>query len=359
MRGIHPLSRSIVFAVFFFLIALASALIIKPFFSIIVVSGILAYLCYPLYKLLLKHIKSPTASAGLVILLLVIILLVPLFLLVVKLTSESVDAYRDAKGYFEADGFSSYCEIPRLGCGAYESIEPLAEKYDFDLGSGIESAVFAALSFAVRYISGLALEIPLFALLFFFTMFLTYYFLKEGKDWLQQIKNRLPLSMGVKRSIITKFSNVMHATIYGAIVLSIIQGVIAIIGYWLLGVPAPILFGLITMIATFIPFIGGAIIWIPISFWMIFQGISTGYTVMVFQGLGVFAFGLAIVSTIDNILKPKIVGHKADMHPLLILLGVFGGMAVFGVMGIVVGPVVLALFITSLEIYEKENMGWR
>jgi len=112
---------------------------------------------------------------------------------------------------------------------------------------------------------------------------------------------------------------------------------------------------LITIVAAFIPFVGSALVWFPASVTLLFRGVVANNNDLVMKSLGLFFYGLILVSSIDNFLKPKIIGQKANMHPLVILLGVFGGLSLFGFIGIMVGPLLLALFVTSLKIYESEK----
>ncbi|MFC1723298.1 AI-2E family transporter [Nanoarchaeota archaeon] len=347
------------FLIFFFVVAIASAFIIKPFFSIIVVSAIIAYVLYPAYRGFLEVFKYKGLAAIFVVLLLLILFMMPIFLVVTAVTKESVDAYRFVADNFK-DGKIIYCQnTTNIGCGTYEFLSLRASMYGINLQEYLKDAATSVAAWLVGYVSGFVLNLPVIFLKFFFIIFITYYFLKQGADWVEALKRALPLEKKVRDDIVNKFRDVIHATIYGAVILSIIQGVVAAIGYWLLGVPSPILFGFLTLIATFLPFVGGALVWVPLVIWMLATGLTAGSSVMLWQAFGLFVFGLVVVSNIDNILKPKIVGDRAKMHPLVILLGVFGGLAVFGIIGILIGPVILALFLTALKIYEQDRKHFK
>ena len=347
--------KNISFLLFFLLIIIVSALIIKPFFTILIVSAILAYIFYPAYEGFLMMFKRKSVAAGTVIILLLLLVLFPLALLVGTVTKESIDVYHSVKDYVD-DGGAGYCDdSSRVGCTSYLYIKEFGEKNDLNIGSYLKEGSAALAAGLVGKVSKFVFDLPLIFLQFFFILFITYYFLKEGKGWLKGVRDALPLDEKVKGSVFTQFDDVMHATLYGAVILAIIQGAIAALAYFLLGAPSPLLFGFLTLIAVFIPFVGGALVWVPLSLYMLIQGIMTSNNVIVMKALGIFLFGLFVISTIDNILKPKIVGDKAKMHPLVILLGVFGGITVFGIIGILIGPLILALFVTSLKIYEKQR----
>ena len=127
------------------------------------------------------------------------------------------------------------------------------------------------------------------------------------------------------------------------------------IGFLIFGVDSAFLWGFLSVIAAFIPFVGAAIIWVPLVLKMVLEGLIVGNNTMLFMALGLTLYSVFIVGTIDNILKPKIIGDKAGLHPVIVLLGVFGGLALFGFAGLIIGPLLLALFIALLRIYEIEK----
>jgi predicted PurR-regulated permease PerM len=182
-----------------------------------------------------------------------------------------------------------------------------------------------------------------------------YYMFVDGRSMFVALKDSLPLRDDHSERIFRHFNDVIYATIYGAIVLAVVQGLMATIGYFIFGVSSPVIFGLLTIIAAFIPFVGAAIVWFPVSVSMIVTGLLAGDNSGLGRGVGLAVFGVLFVSTIDNVLRPKIVGDRARIHPLVVLLGVFGGLALFGFVGIMIGPLLLTLFIAALKIYEQEK----
>ncbi|HII71732.1 TPA: AI-2E family transporter [Candidatus Woesearchaeota archaeon] len=353
-------SRHVAFVLFFIAITAASAFIVKPFFTVIVVSAILAYVLHPAYEGFRMMLKRKGFAAGAVVFLLFLLVLFPMILIVSTVTKESIGAYQYVKDQVSESGMTGYCKEPtRFGCGVYEYVAQQSEKYGIDIRSHMKEGALMLAAGLVKKASDLVLNLPTIFLQFFFILFMTYYFLKQGDEWLQAIKDALPLDKQVSENIVSKFNDVMHATLYGAVVMAIIQGTVAAIGYFLLGAPSPILFGFLTTIAVFVPFVGGALVWLPLSFYMLIDAVTIGSTVLVYKAIGLFLFGMFVISMIDNILKPKIIGDRAKMHPLLILLGVFGGLAVFGIIGILIGPLILAMFMTSLKLYEQQKHNIR
>jgi predicted PurR-regulated permease PerM len=121
------------------------------------------------------------------------------------------------------------------------------------------------------------------------------------------------------------------------------------------GVSSPITWGIAMFFLALIPYVGTGLVWGPAAAIMILQGASTSDNYLLWKGIGLAIYGLIIVSSIDNILKPKIIGHHSRVHPVLVLVGIFGGLALMGIPGIVVGPVALAMAVTLLELYVSKK----
>jgi len=148
-----------------------------------------------------------------------------------------------------------------------------------------------------------------------------------------------------------RLKEITYATIYGAIIVAIVQGFFAGIGYYLVGINSFAVLTLVTMIAAIIPLLGAALIWFPVVIHLVVNGILLSDSSLIFKGVGLLIYGIIIVSTIDNFIRPKIIGDRAKANPVLILLGVFGGLQLFGFFGIFVGPVILVILVTLLDIH--------
>ncbi|MDP3765715.1 MAG: AI-2E family transporter, partial [Nanoarchaeota archaeon] len=152
-----------------------------------------------------------------------------------------------------------------------------------------------------------------------------------------------------------KFHHVTYGVFYGNITIAIVQGILGIIGFALLGVPSPILWGFVMMLFALVPYFGSAIIWLPAALNLIFIGYLQNDSSLIIRGTILIAYGVLVISTIDNILKPKLIGSKAKIHPILVLIGVLGGLSLFGFIGFILGPLMLALLVTFIDVYEKEK----
>lgn len=308
--------------ILFFIIVYLIFLLIKPFIAVILGSMILAYAFYPFYKKINLLTKNTYVSSALTTIVIFLLIVLPLIFILNVLTLESISVYNDVKG----QDFSKVIS---------KALDERFSKYAQEIVNRI-------VLFFVEASSKIILSIPQIALNFFLLFFLVFYFLKDGALIVSIIKSYLPFSN--KELIYHKFELLTKALIYGSILIAVIQGILAIIGFFIFGISSPILLGVAVSIASFIPMIGTALIWLPVGLFTLIQG-------NVVSGLGIILFGLLLVSTIDNIVRPYFIGSKAKVHPAIILLGVLGGLKLFGFTGIMIGPLFLAL---ALELI-KEN----
>ncbi len=147
----------------------------------------------------------------------------------------------------------------------------------------------------------------------------------------------------------------LHLLIYGYVVVALIQGLLGAFGFFIFGIHSPIFWGIVMTITALIPFIGTAIVWLPFALIKLFNGILANNTNEIIGGILFILYGTIIISGIDNVLRPKIIGDKAKVHPILILVGVLGGLSLFGFIGVVIGPLILALFVAFLTAYEENK----
>jgi predicted PurR-regulated permease PerM len=142
-------------------------------------------------------------------------------------------------------------------------------------------------------------------------------------------------------------------SVFGQLFVALALGFVAIIGFYVFGVPFPIFWGVMTAFFALIPPVGTAIIWVPASLYMVLSGYLTQDYITIAKGVGLFVYGVLIISTIDNILRIKIIQAKADVHPLIFIAGVIGRVNLFGVVGLFLGPILLPLLITYFETFRE------
>lgn len=175
-----------------------------------------------------------------------------------------------------------------------------------------------------------------------------YYFFKDCDKIIKFLEKVSPIHKDHKSELLEEFNKVIYATIYGVLIAAVIQGLVGTLGLVIFKVSSPIIWGSIMTLAALVPFIGTGIVWLPAALFKIFNGDF-------FNGFGLLLYGILIVSTIDNFIKPKLISSRSQTHPVLIILGVFGGLKAFGIMGIVIGPLLLGTLSVLYNFYVNKK----
>jgi predicted PurR-regulated permease PerM len=315
-----------------------SFLIIKPFLVALISAAVLAYLFYPFYKrlrqLFPKYLPRESFSAALTCLVIILIILIPMIFMAVLLTNEAKNGYQFLQQVVSAPDFQ--LNLPPV---VREKVGDLTQyKGEFiNLGKQL-----------VNWLQNILKSIPHVILSIFITIFSIYFFLKGGKEINKFIQDFLPLPEGRYNQIFHRFDDLSRGMIMGQIVVGAIQGILAGVAFYFLNVPNPVLWGFLTAIISMIPLLGAALVWGPIDLYLWFVGYSTG---VFWPAIFLFFYGWLVISTIDNLLKPKIVGDHANVHPLIVLFGILGGIELIGLPGILIGPMVLTLFDVIMEMF--------
>ncbi|MBI5536501.1 MAG: AI-2E family transporter [Deltaproteobacteria bacterium] len=207
----------------------------------------------------------------------------------------------------------------------------------------IASAVGAYASAAGRA----ALRIGIGAFLFAVAL---YYFLLDGERWRERVVRLVPLPPAETRMFFERFHQVSVAVLVGNFGTALAQATAATLGYYVFGAPVPLLLGAATLFAGLVPLAGPALVWLPTA---LVVGVEHGWL----RGGGLALYGLLVVSTVDNVVRPILTRRGLQLHPLAVFIGVFGGMLAFGFVGLFVGPLVVALMITVLNVYERHVGG--
>jgi predicted PurR-regulated permease PerM len=219
-----------------------------------------------------------------------------------------------------------------------------------DLTSPVNSLITWILSLSQKVV----LSLPNTILNIFIMFFFIYYLFKEGNNFVKILKKYLPFSKNHKTLLIDKVEKTTKAVLYGHIVTAIVQGVVAGIGYILFGINAPVFFGLVTMFFALFPVAGPPLVYVPISFFQIILNLQSKNYIGLAKGIGLLFYGIGVISTVDNIIKPHIISQQAEIHPLIIIIGVFGGLSVFGVIGFILGPLIFSIFLSILNVFKIE-----
>ena len=329
--------------------------ITKPYLLALITGATIAYLSYPLYQKILKKTNKPNAASLIVVLLIVLFLTIPFIIVVGVVLKEAYATYTSLSQHDLGTNFLKIAcrDESYLSCKAIRSFLDFLPKNDLDYY--LQVTIKKITEFIIENTTKFLASIPSFMLNFFVMIFVVYYLLKDGELISSRIKNMLPLKESHKQHVFDRFHHITYAMFYGNITVAVIQGILGGIGFLILGGPSPILWGFVMILFALVPFVGTAVIWLPAALNLIFVGYLQNDSSSTIRGIILIAYGLFVISGIDNVLKPRLIGAKANVHPLLVLLGVLGGLELFGFIGLILGPVMLALLITFIDIYEEEK----
>lgn len=319
-------------------------LMIKGFFKAIFLAAVFAGLLRPFYLKILRRFKQRTTIAGLTTMLLFLfVVLIPFSGIVVLIGDQALNASKTAGPYLQ-----------RITNNPDDVIDRLNDMPIIHLIFPDEKALTEMVDNVVKQISNIVLEgfsnfstgTADFVFKLFIFLFSLYYFLVYGIRYLDKFLYYLPLKNEDEEMLLGRFVKVTTATIKGTFVLGIIQGGLGALTMFILGIPNTLFWGMVMVVLSIIPALGTALVWIPAAIYLFVQG-------SIVKAMIMFAVGIVVIGNIDNLLRPRLVGKGAQMPDLMILFSTLGGIAVFGIFGIIIGPIIAALFMTIWEIYGK------
>lgn len=333
---------------FFVLLAGVTALVffvIKPFLVPFLIAAILAHLFRPAYKGFLKITGGRKGfSSAITCLLIALIIVTPLLFVSALVVSEVKGVIVNISG--DSQGFE------KIITSINEKISNIPIVRSLDTGKLInqESVLATIKSFSQNTLSilqGTYRGIVHFIFVTFIMFFSLFYLFIDGDRLIKAVMRLSPLKDKYEETLLSKFSSIVRATLKGTTLIAILQGTLGGILFWVAGVASPVLLGILMTISSVIPSIGSGLVWFPVGVVMI----VLGYPV---KGLIIFLVGGLFISTIDNFIRPKLVGRDTQMHPLMILFSTLGGIAFFGISGFIAGPIVMSLFVALWGIYSLE-----
>lgn len=319
---------------------------VKMFLVPVILAAVFAGLFYPLYKWLLKLFRNKKGVSALVCCLILFLgLLIPIYIVANMVSREAIWFYESAEDMVQ--------EIVAQGdagpMGRLKDIE-LVKKLNLDkidwqaeLGD-IAKRLASMLGTVINKASKGTFQLVTNLFLTFFAMF---YFFRDGDRVIARLKYLSPLADKYEDELIKRFVLVSKATIKGTLLIGLLKGTLGAITFWIFGIHAAVLWGVVMVILSVIPMVGFGLVMYPAAIVMILIG-------NVWQGIIMLLIGGVIIAQIDNVLAPRLVAREAGMHDLLIFFSTIGGISLFGVMGFIIGPIIAALFITVLDIYGIE-----
>ena len=338
-------SEDNVFLLLLIVVSLAFGWILFPFYGAAFWAAIVAMLFAPLNRRLYGLFRNSRTFAALATLIIVLILVIlPLGLLAGSLLQEAYDLYDSLKAG-ELDAAGHLQEI-------FNSLPPWVgtSLNSFGLGNGaaLQSRLSESLAKGSQFFATQAFSVGQnafdFIVAFFVMTYMLFFFLRDGGSLAKRIGQAVPLHPDKRARLARKLTAVIRATVKGNIVVALVQGGLGGLIFWILGIHAPILWGVLMAFLSLLPAIGAALVWAPTALYLL----AIGET---WRGLTLIAYGMLVIGLIDNILRPILVGQDTRMPDYVVLIATLGGIAVFGLNGFVIGPLIAAMFIAVWDIF--------
>ena len=313
-------------------------LIFQPFMNVLLWAAVLSVVFYPMHRRILERTKNPSLAAACSTLLVILLILLPVTFITVAVVRELTAAATA----FQA---SNHTWVTSMPPSAVWLLDRAGQYVDIDRESARAFIVSrmqtwgTALAASTLVVVGGAVGAIVQTLLVVFTLF---YFFRDGDRIRHAAYEMVPLQRGQWQDIATRTQEVIGATVYGVLAISAIQGVLGTFIFWALGLPSALLWGVVMFFLSMIPMAGAFLVWVPAAIYLALTGAYLKAGILV-------VWGVLVIGSIDNILSPRLVGRRASLHELLIFFAVLGGLQVFGVLGVVLGPVVVAMTLALVE----------
>ncbi|MEW5805564.1 MAG: AI-2E family transporter [Patescibacteria group bacterium] len=340
-----PVSTRPIILTLFAIILIANLIVFQKLFAPLVIGLIAAIFLYPVYQKILKLLKNKRGlSAFIVTSLFFLFLIGPVVGFFSLLLSELTLLLSQLLNFIDKTGFNlnlvSFLSplLSRFGLDAEEVII----SYVLPLVSSIGSSFY-------RFLVGFFANIPNLILNFFLMIVSIYFLLKESDGLLDLAHKIIPLAEQEAKRLIQTFEQVVKAIFWGQFLTALIQGILGGFGFWFAGIKAPVFWGTVMAFFSLIPFVGPAIVYLPAALILFIKGDNLAVAILY------LAYNLLIVSSVDNIIKPAVIGKQMKIHPVLILFALVGGIKFFGFLGIIYGPLLIAVFLLFLDLYLEKT----
>lgn len=346
MRARSPAIEHGSFLLLVGLTTVAFILLVRDFLMPVFWAAVLATVFAPLQRRYTVRFRGRRSLAALATLLTIVALVVvPIALVGTAVTREALQLHdRITKGEIDLQAPLRYLQ------GLVPFASGILARFELDVESLVQRLSGAALG-ATQFIAQRALalgqDVLRVAVLFFLMLYILFFFLRDGRKLVDTLIRVLPLGDVRERQLLTKFAEVARATLKGTLVVGVVQGAIGGVLFWLLGLPAPVFWGTLMAVFSVLPAVGPGLVWVPAAVILFTLG-------QIAKGLILVAGGVLLIGLVDNLLRPILVGRDTQMPDYLVLLATLGGLAIFGISGFVIGPVIAAFFLVVWEMFAEE-----
>jgi predicted PurR-regulated permease PerM len=329
-------------------VTIAFFAVLFPFQGAVFWAVILAVVFTPLHKKILVRLpKYPTIAALITLVLCLVLVILPLILLSISLAKEAATIYESV--HSGEMNFGQYFQ--QIYNAMPQWVLDLLTRFNLNDPKVIQEKISGISVQASQYVATKVLTIGQntmgFLVSFCIMLYLLFFFLRDGKTLIRKILAATPLDDAHKKKLGAKFITVVRATVKGNLAVAATQGALGGIIFWILGIEASLLWGVVMAFLSLLPAVGAAIVWAPVAIYYIATGSTT-------EGIVLAAYGAAIMGMVDNVLRPLLVGKDTKMPDYLILISTLGGLSLFGLTGFVIGPLIAALFIAVWDLFAPQ-----
>lgn len=329
--------KKITFLVLLGLLAILSFLIIRPVLLSVLAGLILAYIFLPVHRYTTSWVKSKTLSAAIVSIVLLLIIAVPLWFLLPMISQQVFEVFK-ASQELDVTGL-----VQSVFPTASEQFTAQADATVKKAFSGITSSILDSIVDLLLNFATISLHLLLVAFVFFFT-------LKDEEQLRNFASGIIPLGKNQEKRLTKQFKDITHSILYGQVVAGIIQGSLAALALYVFGIPNALLLSVFALVLSVIPVIGPSFVYIPVSIYMLM-------TTNPLLAIGYLLFNVLIVSSVDSVFRSHFVSRRTNMSQAVILVGMIGGLFMFNILGLIIGPLILAYFITFLRAYKEKTIS--
>ena len=330
-------------------VSVAFLWVLSPFYGAVFWGAVFAIVFAPLHARLLKKMPlRPTLAAALALSVILLLVIFPLSLISALLAQEAGLVFRRLQS--GELSFSLYFQ--QIYDALPDWVSSLLTRFGLTDMSLVQDRIAASLTQGSQFFATQALSIGQntfdFLVGFSIMLYLLFFFLRDGSALGRRMTDTLPLDADIKQNLSSKFITVIRATVKGNIVVAMVQGALGGFIFWVLGIHAPVLWGTLMAFLSLLPAVGAAIVWLPVAVYLLATG-------AVLNGVLLTAFGVLVIGLVDNVLRPLLVGKDTKLPDYVVLMSTIGGMALFGLNGFVIGPVIAAMFIAAWDIFSTSR----
>jgi predicted PurR-regulated permease PerM len=325
-------------------------LILTPFLTAITWAVILAILVYPLYAWLLQRLRGRANLAAIIVIVVITLLVIaPGIELVRFLADETVSLVQAVRSLLDEEGKQEWLAKPWVQqvLGWWNMVSLGLVDFKINWKELFVQGAQSSSTFLVTQVKGIAQNVLSFTVNFIVALLTLFFFLRDGAEFLNRLQRLLPMDREHQERLLSNIVDAVTAVVHGSLVVAMVQGLLAGLAYWALAVPFSVLWGVATAFGALLPFGGSTLVTVPASIYLFLQGETV-------RGVILLVWALGVVGMVDNILKPLVIGNRLGVPVLFLFFGIFGGLALFGAVGIILGPALFALLRALLDLYSEE-----